>query len=213
MPLALTAIQIRPHLCVRRTPICRAFGRSDGPLRLVQSTAAACAATIMLTAGSSVAAIDKVGSFGASGFVFKDTVDIISVEDPDVPGVVLYISEMQRSFSDKLANNFFNDPSQASLGCVATAGIPEIEPANFKAKDGKELISQGRNMSFFQQKTLRLRRLYDSNRRVMVYVAYSTRLTSAQDEGGASTGRYKTSVCAVPVTVAPPPPPPPPVSQ
>lgn len=80
---------------------------------------------------------------------------------------------------------------QASLGCVATAGIPEIDPANFKSKDGKEIISQGRNMSFFQQKTLRLRRLYDSNQKVMVYVAYSTRLTSAQDEGGASTGRYK----------------------
>lgn len=38
----------------------------------------------MLCAGSSGAAIDKVGSFGASGFVFKDTVDVISVEDPEV---------------------------------------------------------------------------------------------------------------------------------
>lgn len=80
---------------------------------------------------------------------------------------------------------------QASLACVSTGGVPEIDPANFKSKDGKELISQGRNMSFFQQKTLRVRRMYDSNRKVMVYIAYSTRLTSAQDEGGASTGRYK----------------------
>lgn len=80
---------------------------------------------------------------------------------------------------------------QASLACVSIGGVPEIDPANFKSKDGKELISQGRNMSFFQQKTLRVRRLYDSNRQVMVYIAYSTRLTSASDEGGASTGRYK----------------------
>lgn len=34
--------------------------------------------------GRSDAAIDKVGSFGASGFVFKDTVDVISIEDTEV---------------------------------------------------------------------------------------------------------------------------------
>lgn len=64
---------------------------------------------------------------------------------------------------------------------------------------------QGKNLSFFQQKSLRVRRLYDSKRNTVVYIAYSTRLTSAGDEGGASTGRYKyaftstsTSLCAHP---------------
>lgn len=50
---------------------------------------------------------------------------------------------------------------------------------------------QGKNLSFFQQKSLRVRRLYDSKRSTVIYIAYSTRLTSAGDEGGASTGRYK----------------------
>lgn len=34
--------------------------------------------------GSSHASIEKIGSFGASGFVFKDTVDVISIEDTEV---------------------------------------------------------------------------------------------------------------------------------
>lgn len=80
---------------------------------------------------------------------------------------------------------------QASLACVVT-GPPRIDDVNkIRSKDGKELVSQGRNLSFFQQKALRVRRLYDEKRSAVVYVAYSTRLTSAQDEGGASTGRYK----------------------
>ena len=88
---------------------------------------------------------------------------------------------------------------QASLACVVSAP-PEIRDKKaISGKEGKELISQNRNISLFQQKALRVRRVYDEERNTIVYVAYSTRLTSAQDEGGASQGRYKTSVCAVPI--------------
>jgi hypothetical protein len=38
----------------------------------------------VLAAGASQAYVDKVGEFGASGFIFKDTVDVISYEDPAV---------------------------------------------------------------------------------------------------------------------------------
>lgn len=55
----------------------------------------------------------------------------------------------------------------------------------------QDSIMQGKNLSFFQQKSLRVRRLYDTKRNTVIYIAYSTRLTSASDEGGASTGRYK----------------------
>ena len=49
---------------------------------------------------------------------------------------------------------------------------------------------------------LRVRRIYDAKNKVLLYVAYSTRFTSSADEGGASSSRYRTSVCAVPL--APP---------
>lgn len=45
--------------------------------------------------------------------------------------------------------------------------------------------------------TLRVRRLFDPTRGTLVYVAYSTRLSSAADEGSVSTGRYRTSICAL----------------
>jgi hypothetical protein len=34
---------------------------------------------------------------------------------------------------------------------------------------------------------------------MQVYVAYSTRLSGSSDDGGVSAGRYKTSLCAVPL--------------
>jgi catabolite regulation protein CreA len=179
-----------------------------------------------------------------------------------VKNVALYVSEMQRSLSDKIAKNFFNDPSQArmrpplpqaalptllscfqcthqqvekrglhrhrfccvyvaifrtpcygacngrnitghhicimpmsvaqaSIACVVTAPPEIADKGRITGKDGKELISQNRNISLFQQKALRVRRLYDEQRDTVIYVAYSTRLTSASDEGGASQGRYK----------------------
>ncbi len=37
------------------------------------------------------------------------------------------------------------------------------------------------------------------------YTAYSTRLTSAADDGGVSSGRYRTSICALALPRAPPP--------
>jgi hypothetical protein len=60
-----------------------------------------------------------------------------------------------------------------------------------RGRDGKEVLSQNRNFNLFQQKALRVRRLYDEKRNAIVYVAYSTRLNNATDEGAASIGRYK----------------------
>ena len=92
-----------------------------------------------------VHATEKVGEFAASGFIFKDTVEVVSVEDSDgapdavalpalcsvtaqfdaaattvtqlraVPGVQLYISEFKRSLTDKLAKDFFSEPSQVRV--------------------------------------------------------------------------------------------------
>jgi CreA protein len=80
---------------------------------------------------------------------------------------------------------------QASIACVIT-GPPTVTDLNaIKSKDGQELFAQGRQLNFLQQKSLRVRRMYDEKHDTVVYVAYSTRLTSASGEGGASTGRYK----------------------
>lgn len=42
-------------------------------------------------AGSSMAA-EKVGEFPASGIFFKDSVQTLAIDDPEVQGVTIYIS-------------------------------------------------------------------------------------------------------------------------
>lgn len=47
--------------------------------------------------GSSLAA-EKVGDFPASGFLFKDSVQTLAIDDPEVQGVTIYISGRQTDF-------------------------------------------------------------------------------------------------------------------
>jgi catabolite regulation protein CreA len=65
-------------------------------------------------------------------------------------------------------------------------------------KEGKELFSERKNLNLFNNKTLKVRRVYDPANNALLYVSYSTR-TSSTDAEGPSAGQYKTSVCAVPL--------------
>lgn len=58
---------------------------------------------------------DKVASFEASGFLFKDTVEVISLPDEKVKGVTIYISDFQRSMADRLSKDFFKQPSNVRV--------------------------------------------------------------------------------------------------
>eukprot|EP00873_Tetraselmis_striata_P024539 jgi/Tetstr1/444803/TSEL_032651.t1 len=148
----------------------------------------------------SAQAIDRIGGFAASGLVFKDSVEVLAINDPDVEGVVIYISDFKRSITDKLAKDFFAEPSQASISCGKY--LPAVSIKNLDAvrgSEGREVFAQQKNLNLFQNKTLRVRRIYDEPRQTMIYVAYSTRLTSASSGQEISAGRYRTSLCAVPL--------------
>lgn len=145
-------------------------------------------------------AIDRVGGFTASGFVFKDSVEVLAINDPDVTGVVIYVSDFKRSITDKLAKDFFSEPSQASISCGKY--LPRVSISNVDAlrgSEGQEVFAQQKNLNLFQNKTLRVRRIYDEERQTLIYVAYSTRLTNASSNQEVSAGRYRTSLCAVPL--------------
>lgn len=45
----------------------------------------------------------------------------------------------------------------------------------------------------------------DPKRNSLIYIAYSTRLSTAADDGSVSSGRYRTSICALKVPDAPAP--------
>eukprot|EP00199_Chlamydomonas_sp_CCMP681_P005381 CAMPEP_0119104678 /NCGR_PEP_ID=MMETSP1180-20130426/2830_1 /TAXON_ID=3052 ORGANISM="Chlamydomonas cf sp, Strain CCMP681" /NCGR_SAMPLE_ID=MMETSP1180 /ASSEMBLY_ACC=CAM_ASM_000741 /LENGTH=237 /DNA_ID=CAMNT_0007089501 /DNA_START=47 /DNA_END=760 /DNA_ORIENTATION=- len=182
--------------------VCTAVPRADAaltqPIKMAMMSAAL-AFTLASAGPASAMLSQKIGEFQGSGFIFKDTVEVTALTDPEIAGVSLYVSEFKRSIVDKLAKDFFNEPSQASLTCTITGPVVLRQgvPAKLGGSDGQELFSESKGLNLFKNKTLRIRRVFDAERKTVVYVAFSTRLTSASDDGGASSGRYRTSLCAL----------------
>jgi catabolite regulation protein CreA len=133
-----------------------------------------------------------VGALKGSGLVFKDTLQIERFEDPKVQGVVLYISNFDRPITEKLSGgNFFNDPSYASVACARTSGSIAIADNIAKGPQGEEVFEESRSLLF---KTLRVQRIYDEEKKTVVYVSYNTRLDKNDDT---NKSRFKSSLCAV----------------
>lgn len=147
---------------------------------------------------------EKVAEFAASGLlplpgVFRDTVQVVRLTDPGVEGVSLYFTDYSRSLVEKLSSDPFADPSQSSITCVATGPIKIKDPEAAGSADGEEIFSELKTLNLFQNKRLRVRRIYDKTNGAIIYVSYSTRFTSTSDEGGVSSSRYRTSTCALPL--------------
>jgi catabolite regulation protein CreA len=172
------------------------------------AAAAFCAAaSLLLATPAAASASDALGKWAASGLLIKDSVEVSALADKDLPGVVVYLSDFKLSFAEKL-NPFKDEPSQASLTCAIGTGSDALSQETTDSLvrrlggggSGVEVFSERKGLNVFKNKTLRVRRLIDGERRAAVYVAYSTRLGTAGDEGGkVSAGRYRTSICAVPL--------------
>eukprot|EP00188_Purpureofilum_apyrenoidigerum_P000740 Plantae.Rhodophyta-Purpureofilum_apyrenoidigerum.ctg13519.p1 GENE.Plantae.Rhodophyta-Purpureofilum_apyrenoidigerum.ctg13519~~Plantae.Rhodophyta-Purpureofilum_apyrenoidigerum.ctg13519.p1 ORF type:complete len:206 (-),score=28.96 Plantae.Rhodophyta-Purpureofilum_apyrenoidigerum.ctg13519:288-905(-) len=134
----------------------------------------------------------EVGLIPASGMIFKDYLNVIEFEDPKVSGVKLYVSDFQRPLSEKLQKNFFSDPSQASVTCVR-AGPIHVSKDISESREGEEVFSQTRNAFF---KSVHVRRLYDKDANVLIYISYATRFAKNDDD---NKSRFKSSMCAVPI--------------
>ena len=163
------------------------------------------AALIAMSPVFDAAANEKVAEFGTSGFipvpgVFRDTVQVYALPDPGVDGVTLYYTDYSRSLVEKLSNDPFADPSQSSVTCVATGPVRLKDPDNVGGPEGQEIFSELKTLNIFQNKRLRLRRIVDPSNGSIIYISYSTRFTSSADEGGVSSSRYRTSICAVPIS-------------
>jgi catabolite regulation protein CreA len=140
-----------------------------------------------------------VGELKGSGLVFKDTLQIERFDDPKVKGVTLYISNFQRPITEKLSKGFFNDPSYASVACAKTGPV-SIADNIAKGPGGEEVFEESKSLMF---KTLRVQRVYDVEKKTVVYVSFNTRLDKSEDS---NKSRFKSSLCAVsleePVTAA-----------
>mmetsp|Transcript_47482 Transcript_47482/g.111045 ORF Transcript_47482/g.111045 Transcript_47482/m.111045 type:complete len:240 (-) Transcript_47482:87-806(-) len=132
-----------------------------------------------------------VGEIPASGFVFKDTINVEAFEDPKVSGVSLYISDFSRSLADRMSKgDFFSDPGAAGLTCTKNGPVKiaaDLKPS----KEGEDVFQESRAILF---KTLKVKRIYDADAKNILYVAFTERLDSNNDS---NKSRFKSQVCGV----------------
>ncbi|CAE7210784.1 creA [Symbiodinium necroappetens] len=132
-----------------------------------------------------------VGEIPASGFIFKDTINVEAFEDPKVSGVSLYISDFSRSMADRVSKgDFFSDPGAAGLTCARNGPVmisPDLKPS----KEGEDVFTESRAILF---KTLKVKRIYDADAKNILYVAFTERMDNNNDS---NKSRFKSQVVAV----------------
>jgi CreA protein len=131
--------------------------------------------------------------------VFLDTIQVVELDDPEVTNVGIYFTDYNRSIQEKLGGDLFSDPSQSSISCVPLGNVTVKNADKIRGAEGQEIFKESKTLNLFQNKKTRIRRIYDEKRNVIIYVAFSTRNTTSSDEGGVSSSRYRTSMCAVKV--------------
>jgi catabolite regulation protein CreA len=192
----------RNHGMPSKTSLCAAQPENNRSLDLSKSLATAFGSIVLSAAlflGTTTAmpppalaeSSKVVGALKGSGLVFKDTLQIERFEDPKVKGVTLYISNFERPITEKFTKgNFFNDPSYASVACAKTGKV-SVADNIAKGTQGEEVFEESRSLLF---KTLRVQRVYDEDKKTVVYVSFNTRLDKGEDS---NKSRFKSSLCAV----------------
>ena len=128
-------------------------------------------------------------------------VEIVAVDDPQVEGVTIFLSEFTRSLTSRLQANPFAQPSQAALECVRNDPKIEVKiTGDIKGREGKEVFQERKNINPVFAKTLKIRRIYHERSNSLVYISYSTRIDTGDDQEGGSAGQYKTSLCTIPLS-------------
>jgi len=135
---------------------------------------------------------EVVSRFSGSGFVFKDGVEVVAVDDPKVHGVVLHLSQQTRNLKDRLTKDPFTDSADASVVATIVGPISLREPID-ETEAGEEVYAASKALFF---KSLRVRRIYDKRNDCLLYVSYSTRLFQNNNEPNS---RYRTGLAVVPL--------------
>lgn len=145
------------------------------------------ALALALIAGPALA--EEVGRVGVD-WTGNDIV-IEALADPKVPGVTCHLAYFERSLIDRVSQgNWFEDPSNASIACRQTGPITlgDID----RGADGEEVFREGRSLIL---KSLRVRRIYDEQSNVLIYLAHARELVE---------GSAKMSISTVPLWEAAP---------
>ena len=116
---------------------------------------------LLLTLISAHVFAEKIATIETSGILFKDTLEIHAFDDPTINGVTCYVSTPKKSLS-------FSDPSNVSISCRKVGEI------NGDITSSPRIFKKSKNLFF---KNLYVDRFFDSKRNVLIYVAYTEKMT------------------------------------
>ena len=132
-----------------------------------------------------------IAKIKGSGLVFKDTLKVEAFDDPKVKGVTIYVSNFERPVTERLQKDFFSEPSDAGVTAVRTSRDVEIADNIDKSETGEPVFAEKRSLLF---KELRVQRIYDEEKKTLVYVSFNTRLDKDSDT---NKSRFKSSISAI----------------
>ncbi|EPM6339942.1 TPA: CreA family protein [Vibrio parahaemolyticus] len=137
-------------------------------------------AALLLSGLLSGCSDNEVGDVGLGWFTLKD-ISISSLVDEEVTGVTCHIASIEADLS-------LADPSDSSISCRQTGDItPEMIAKIDKSKSGEVVFKQSKSIFF---KTMKVRRIYDSENQTLLYLSYTTKETD---------GSFKHSLSTVPL--------------
>ena len=136
-------------------------------------------AVLALTATPAMA--EKVAEVGVD-WVGNDII-IEAFEDPKVKGVTCHLAYFDRSMFDRLKKgNWFEDPSNSAIECARTGPIRigDIQ----RGPKGEDVFSASRSLIF---KSLRVKRIYDEQNQVLLYLAHANQVKEGSAKMSLST--------------------------
>lgn len=123
----------------------------------------------------------EVGKVGVD-WVGNDIV-VEAIRDPKVGGVTCHLAYFERSVLDRLSQgNWFEDPSNSAIECAQTGPIDLSQIQ--RGEDGEDVFSEGRSLIF---KSLRVKRIYDEENRVLIYLAHANEVSEGSAKMAIST--------------------------
>ncbi|MFS1492399.1 CreA family protein [Vibrio splendidus] len=133
---------------------------------------AVCVATVL-----SGCSDNEIGSVDLGIFSLKD-ISLRNLNDDKISGVTCHIASVEADFS-------LADPSDSSISCRQTGEItPEMIATIDKSKSGEVVFKQSKSIFF---KTMKVRRIYDSENQTLLYLSYTTKETDSSFKHSLST--------------------------
>lgn len=116
-------------------------------------------------------------------------IKIEAFEDDDIKGVTCHMAHFDRGVLDRLTKgDWFENPSNGSISCGITGPVTIGKIS--KRKGGEEVFRQRQSLIF---KKLAVRRIYDAENNMLIYLVYSRKIVD---------GSAKMSIATVPLSGA-----------